>query len=73
MSGGCFYEFDIVANCSVLGICRASLINQKHNVGWVLLKVLVDLCRECSLRIINRSHCNTFFLINMQKAKTCLK
>ena len=51
MFGGCFYEFDIVANCSVLGICRAFLINQKHNVGWVLPKVLVDLCRECSLRI----------------------
>ena len=25
-------------NCSVLGICRLSLINQEHDVGWFLLK-----------------------------------
>ena len=27
-------------NCSVLGICRPSPLNQKHNVGWFLLKGL---------------------------------
>ena len=71
--GGCFCQFDKVANCAVLGICRPSLINQKYSVGWFLLKKIVYLCRACSLHIIIRNHSNTFLLINMQKAKTCSK
>ena len=70
-SRGCFCQFDKVANCSVLGICRPSLINQKYNVGWFLLKRSVHLCSACSLHIISRNHSNTFLLINMHKAKTC--
>ena len=72
-SGGCFCQLDKVANCSVLGICRPSLINQKHNIGWFLLKKIVHLCKAFSLHIISRNHSNTFLLINMQKAKTCSK
>ena len=69
--GGCFCKFDKVANCSVLGICRPSFINQKHNMGWLLLKRFVHLCRTFSLHIISRNHYNTFLFINMRKAKTC--
>ena len=58
------------SNCSVLGICRPSLSNQKHNVGWFLLKRFVDLGRLCSLHIISRNHSKTFSLINTHKAKT---
>ena len=63
-SGDCFCQFDKVANCSVLSICRPSVINQKHNMGWLLLKRFVHLCRAFSLHI-NRSHSNTFLLITM--------
>ena len=68
-SGGCFFHFDKVT--SALGICRPSLLNQKHNVEWFLLKRFVDLFRVCY--IISRSHSNTFLLINLQKTKTCPK
>ena len=71
--GGCFCKFDKVASCSVLGIWRISLINQKNNIGWLLLKRFVHLCRAFSLHIISRNHSNTFLLINMQKTKTCSK
>ena len=37
-----------------MGICRPSLINQKHNMGWFLLDRFVDLCRSSSLHIISR-------------------
>ena len=46
-----------------IGICRLSLFNQKHNVGWFLLKRFVDLFR---VRYISRSHSNTFLLINQK-------
>ena len=72
-SGGCFCKFDKVASCSVLGIWRISLINQNNNIGWLLLKRFVHLCRAFSLHIISRNHSNTFLLINMQKTKTCSK
>ena len=57
------------SNCSVFSICWPSLIKQKHNLGWVLLKRFVCLSRVCSLQIyiITRNHLNTFLLINMQK------
>ena len=69
----CFCQFDKVANCSVSGICQATLINQKLNMGWFLLKRFVDLCRGCSSHIVSRNHSNTFLLINMQETKTCSK
>ena len=37
-SGGCFFQFDKVANCSVSGISRPPLINQKRNMEWFPLK-----------------------------------
>ena len=70
-SGGWFCRFGKEANCSVLGICQPSLINQKHNMGWFLLKRFVHLRRTFSLHIISRNHYNTFLFINMRKAKTC--
>ena len=72
-SGGWFYRFDKVANCSVLCICRPSFINQKHNVEWFLLKRFVHVWRACSLHIISRNYSDSFFLINMQIAKACSK
>ena len=71
----CFCEFDEVNfhKCSVLGICRHSLLEQKHNVGWVLLRSVVDLAKVCSLNIISRNHSNLFLLIKIQKTKTCPK
>ena len=72
-SSGCFYQFGKVANCSVLGICRPSLINQNLNVGLFLLKRFVHLYRACSLHIISRNYSSTFLLINMQKANSCSK
>ena len=57
---------------SVLGIFRPSLLNQKHNVGWFLLKMFVDIPRVCSLHN-SRNYCNTFILIHLQKRKTCPK
>ena len=68
----CFCQFDEEATCSILGICR-SLNNQKHNMGWFLLKRFVHLCRSFSLHVIGRSHSNTFLVIKMQKGTTCLK
>ena len=70
-SGGCFGEFDKVT-CSVLGICRVSVINQKHIVGWFLLKRFVDLGRVYSLHIISRNHISKF-LLNLFKVKHCCK
>ena len=49
-------------------MCRPCLLNQKHNIGWFLLR-FVDLLRVFSLHIIGRNHSNTFLLINMQKTK----
>ena len=61
------------SNCRAFEICRPSLINQKHNLGWFLLRRFVDLSRVCSLHTISRNQNNTFLLINMQKTKTCSK
>ena len=58
---------------SVVGICRHSLLNSKHNLGKLLLKVVVDLVRVCPLQIIGRNHSKKFLLINLQKRKTCPK
>ena len=56
-----------------MNICRSSLFNQKHKVGWFLLRGFADLVRVCSLHIIGRNHSNTFSLINLLKAKNCPK
>ena len=61
------------SHCSVLGICRHSLLNQKHNVWWFLLKGVADIVRVSSFHIISRNHSNAFLLINLQKTKTCSK
>ena len=56
----------------VLGICRPSLLNQKHNMGWFLLRRFGDLIRVYSLLIISRNHSNTF-KIELQKEKNLSK
>ena len=60
-----------LSNCSVLGICRPSFLNQKHNVGWFLLKRFVDLFRVHY--IIHRNYFTTFLLIHLLKTKPCPK
>ena len=52
----------------------ASLLNQKHNVGWFQLRRFLDLVRVYSLLITSRNHSNTFLLLDLQKnrSKTCL-
>ena len=32
-----------------MGICRPTFLNQKDNVGWSLLRRLLDLFKACSL------------------------
>ena len=54
--------FVSLINYSLLGICRPSFLNQKHNVGWLLLKRFADLVRVCPLHIISRNHSNKFLL-----------
>ena len=46
------------------GQCQPSLLNQKHNVRWFLLRRFVDLLRAWSLHIIKRNHPNKFLLIS---------
>ena len=58
-------------NCSLMAICRSSPLNQKSNLGLLLLKRFVDLVRLCYLHIISRNRSNTLLLINVQKTKTC--
>ena len=59
---------------SVLGICWHSLLNQKHNLGWLLLIRVVDLVDlSMFFTYISISHSNTFLLMNFQKTKTCPK
>ena len=41
---------------------QPSLLNQKHNVGWFLIKWFVDLFREYFSQI-NRNHTNMFLLL----------
>ena len=52
-------------------ICRFSFLNQKHNMRWFLPKKLVDRLRAFSLHIVSRNYSTTFYLINLQKTKTC--
>ena len=56
-----------------MGICRSSLLNQKHDMGWFLLQRSVDVVRLCCLHIISRNHSNTLLLVNLKKIKTCPK
>ena len=58
----------------------ASLLNQKRNLGWFLLKrsVIWDLVRVYYLLIISKNHSKTFFLLvglqkNRSKVKYCSK
>ena len=50
----------------LLGICQPSLVNQKHKMGWFLLRFL-DLFRVYCLHIISRNHSNTLLLNDLQK------
>ena len=54
--------------------CWASLLNQKNNLGWFLLRRFVDLVGVYSLLIISTNHSNIFLLLDLQKnrSKTCL-
>ena len=54
-------------------ICLRSLLDQKRNMGWFLLKMLLDINRVCYLHNISRNHSKPFLLINLEKAKTCPK
>ena len=51
-----------------LDISRSSLLNQRHNLGWFLLKRFLDLFKVHY--IISRNHSSPFLLINLQEAKT---
>ena len=42
----------ITSNHKVLGICRASLFNQKYNVGWFLLIKFVHLLHVLYLLLV---------------------
>ena len=50
-----------------------SFLNQKHDVGWFLLRRFVDLVRLYSLLIISRNHSNTFLLLDLQKNRSKVK
>ena len=63
-SDGCFFQFDEVTVQYWASICQP-LLNQKHNVGWFLIKRFVDLFRVCY--VISRDHSSTFFLVNLQE------
>ena len=54
-----------------MDICRPSLVNQKHNVGWFLLKRFVDLFRVCYLHTISRNNSNIHLLMNLMEKKSC--
>ena len=58
-----------LSNCSALAISWPSLLNQKHNVAWSLLKRSLDLFRV--RYIISRTHSNTILLTNLPETKTC--
>ena len=47
-----------------------SFLNQKHDMGWFLLRRFVDLVRLYSLLIISRNHSNTFLLLDLQKNRS---
>ena len=49
----------------LLGIYQPSLVNQKHKMGWFLLRFL-DLFRVYCLHIISRNHSNTLLLNDLQ-------
>ena len=51
----------------------ASLLNQKHDLGWPLLGRFVDLVRVCSLLIISRNHSNMFLFLDLQKNRNKVK
>ena len=63
--------------CSVVLIIKliitASFLNQKHDVGWFLLRRFVDLFRLYSLLIISGNHLTTFLLLDLQKNRIRLK
>ena len=71
-SRGCFCQFDKVTIQWWASADLLFLIKTK-NVGWFLLKRLVDMVRKCYLHITCRNHSNTILLINLQKTKTCPK
>ena len=50
-----------------------SFLNQKHDVGWFLLRRFVDLVRLYSLLIISRDHSNMFLLLDLQKNRSNIK
>ena len=56
-----------------MGTCESSLLNQKYNVGWFLLKKFADLEKVCYLHVISRNHSSTLLLINLRKTNTCPK
>ena len=60
-------SFVSLTNCTVMGICRSSPPNQEHNLGWFLLKRIVDLFRACHLHIVSGNDSNTLLLINLQQ------
>ena len=57
-------------NCSVMGICRSSLLNQKQNMwAFFLLKSFVNLVRVCYLHIISKNHSNSLSLTSLLETK----
>ena len=68
-TNGCFS----VSNHKVSNKYWAYFLNQKHDVGWFLLRRFVDLVRLYSLLIISRNHSNTFLLLDLQKNRSKVK
>ena len=66
---GCF----CTSNNKVSNKYWASFLNQKHDVGWFLLKRFVDLVRLYSLLIISRNHSKTLLLLGLQKNRSKVK
>ena len=56
-----------------ISICQYFFNQKQKNVGWFVLKRLIDLTSLSYLPIISRNNSNTLLMINLQKTKTCPK
>ena len=56
-----------------MGYRRSSVLKQKNNVEWFLLRQFVNLFRVFYLHIISRNHSNAPENKNLSKVKPCRK
>ena len=68
-ANGCF----CTSNHKVSHKYWASLLDQKHDMVWFLLRKFVDLVRVYSLLIIGKNNSKTFLLLDLQKNKSKVK